>query len=38
MAPVEITSPDVLQERTQKGGVLAVTRGPFAISIAHPPE
>jgi hypothetical protein len=35
MEPVEITSPESLQERIAQGGVITVTRGPFADAIAH---
>jgi len=36
--PVEITSPDALQERIAAGGVITLTKGTFATPIAHRTE
>ncbi len=38
LEPIEITKPKTLQERIEQGGVIPVTRGPFAVPIAHRSE
>jgi hypothetical protein len=36
--PIELQDSEALRERIKGGGVITVTRGPFADAIAHMPD